>query len=173
MSPKTAALAAKRMHSYCLFCQTQRCERIAQLIQSVHGVRCISPRIIQRKWVKGRCLEETHHWLPGYVFVYSEEPIVPSFPVDGIIRVLGNGELTGRDLLFAETLYSQGGVMGAVQLVQVGDRCRVSDPLWQNMQGTVVKVDRNRKRCCLEFEFAKTKRTVWVGYDLVEGNSDE
>ncbi|MBR3741861.1 MAG: hypothetical protein IKN04_15650 [Clostridia bacterium] len=161
------------MYSYCLFCETQKCERIAHIIQHVYGIRCISPRIIQRKWVKGQCLEEPHPWLPGYIFLYAEEPIVPSFCVTGIIRWLEHSELTGRDRLFAETLYRQDGVMGTVRLAQVGDRCQVDDPVWKSIHGSIVKIDRSRKRCCLEFEFAKTKRTVWVGYDMVKPEKGE
>ena len=155
------------MFAYCLFCETQKCERIAQIIQSVYGIRCISPRIMQRKWVKGQCLEESHQWLPGYVFLYSEEPMVPSFPVPGIIRWLEHSELKGQDYTFADTLYRQNGVMGTVQLIEIGDRCKIADPVWENMSGTIIKVDRNRKRCCIAFEFDKTKRNVWVGYELV------
>ncbi len=156
------------MHAYCLFCETQKCENIAFIIQNRYGIRCISPKIIQRKWVKGQCLEESHQWLPGYVFLYSEEPMIPDFKVNGIIRWLECSELTGRDYIFAEALYHQNGVMGTVRLAEVGDRCEVDDPVWKDLQGTLVKVDRSRKRCCIEFEFAKVKRSVWVGYDLVK-----
>ena len=155
------------MHAYCLFCETQKCENIARIIQSTHGIRCISPQIIQRKWVKGQCFEERHQWLPGYIFLYSEEPMIPNFRINGIIRWLECSELAGRDFVFAETLYRQNGVMGTVRLAEVGDRCEVDDPVWENLQGTLIKVDRSRKRCCIEFEFAKVKRSVWVGYDLV------
>ena len=161
------------MHAYCLFCETQKCDTIALIIQNTYGIRCISPKIIQRKWVKGQCLEECHQWLPGYVFLYSEEPIIPNFKINGIIRWLECSELTGRDHLFADTLYRQNGVMGTVRLADVGDRCEVDDPVWKDLQGTLIKVDRSRKRCCIEFEFAKVKRSVWVGYELIkryEGN---
>ena len=161
------------MYAYCLFCETQKCERIAQIIQSVYGIRCIFPRIIQRKWVKGQCLEEPHQWLPGYIFLYSEEPIVPYFPVAGIIRWLERSELKGRDYAFAETLYRQNGVMGTVRLAEVGDRCKIADPVWENMSGTIIKLDRSRKRCCIVFEFDKTKRSVWVGYELIRPDTAE
>jgi len=45
------------MHMYCLFCQTQKTEQIAQLIMNIHRdateqsirkVECISPKIVQR-----------------------------------------------------------------------------------------------------------------------------
>ncbi len=156
------------MHAYCLFCETQRCELIAAYIEKTTAYRCISPRIIQRKWIKGTAREENHAWLPGYIFVYSEEPIIPRFDVSGIIRCIGGGELTGSDFAFADMLYQQNGIIGTIRLAQVGDRCRVADPIWENMQGTIIKLDRGRKRCCVEFEFDQIRRTVWVGYDLVK-----
>ena len=156
------------MHAYCLFCETQRCGLIAAYIEKTTAYRCISPRIIQRKWIKGTAREENHAWLPGYIFVYSEEPIIPRFDVSGIIRCIGGGELTGSDFGFADMLYQQNGIIGTIRLAQVGDRCRVADPIWENMQGTIIKLDRGRKRCCVEFEFDQIRRTVWVGYDLVK-----
>ena len=155
------------MHAYCLFCETQKCGTVAHIIETVYGVRCISPRIIQRKWVKGECREVSHDWLPGYVFLYSDQPIPARFPVSGIIRLLGNGELKGQDYIFASTLLNQNGVMGTIRLAEEGDRCYVDDPVWKPLQGTLVKVDRGRRRCCVSFEFAKQQRTVWVGYELV------
>lgn len=161
------------MHAYCLFCETQKCDAVAHIIQNTYGIRCISPKIIQRKWVKGKCLEECHHWLPGYVFLYSEEPIHPDFRVDGVIRWLEYAELQGHDFDFAQTLYQQNGVMGTIRLVEVGDRCEVSDPNWEGIHGIVTKVDRSRKRCCVAFTFANIQRSVWVGYDLVKRTEDD
>ncbi len=155
------------MYAYCLFCETQHCDMIAATISNVYHYHCISPKIIQRKWVKGKAIEQSHDWLPGYLFLYSQTPIHPRFPVDGIIRCLGNSELKDRDLAFAEMLLSCNGTLGSIQVAEVGDRCKISDPLWNNMEGTIIKLDRGRKRCCVEFEFDHQKRSVWVGYDLV------
>ena len=158
------------MHVYCLFCETQRCRQIAAILDRDYGYRCICPQIVHRKWIKGVATEETHDWLPGYIFLYVDKPINPRFKISGIIRCLGNGELSGPDLSFAEMLYRRKGVMGQVPLLQEGDRCIVADPSWQDMLGTVVKLDRGRKRCCLEFEFDEIKRTIWVGYEMVQLN---
>ena len=156
------------MHCYCLFCETQRCRRIAYLIEKVHGIRTISPIIMQREWKNDRYHEVPRNWLPGYIFLYSEEELIPHFDFQGIIRWVGRGELEGTDLAFAEALHEQGGIMGAIQLAEEGDRCVVNDPLWEKMQGTIVKLDRGRKRCCVAFDFDDQHRTVWVGYDLVK-----
>ena len=161
------------MHAYCLFCETQRCGMIAATIETVYHLRCIRPRIIQRKWVKGVPTEAGHDWLPGYLFVYMEESVLPRFQIDGIIRVLGGGELTGEDLAFADLLRKNDGLLGTVRLVQEGDRCHVDDPAWAGMRGTVVKMDRGRKRCCVAFEFDRTIRNIWVGYELIRPETEK
>lgn len=158
---------AEIRHAYCLHCETQRCGKIAEYISRNHGYVCFSPQIIQRKWIRGTATEEAHDWLPGYIFLYTPEAIIPRFDVSGIIRCLGNGELSGCDLDFAEMLYRKQGVLGQVLLVQEGDRCIVNDPSWQGIQGTVVRMDRGRKRCCLEFVFNNVKRSIWVGYEML------
>ena len=156
------------MHVYCLFCETQRCSQIAAILDRDYGYRCIYPQIIQRKWVKGVPTEVRHDWLPGYLFLYSEQSIQTKLNISGIIRFLGNGELEGQDLSFAEMIFKRQGIMGAVSLLQEGDRCNVADPAWKEIHGKVVKIDFGRKRCCIEFEFDGAKRTIWAGYELIQ-----
>ena len=156
------------MHAYCLFCETKRCKEIAAAVEEKYGHRSFSPQIVQRKWVKGVPFDERHDWLPGYIFIYTKEPVTPRFAVKGILRCLGNDELRGNDLKFAEMLYLRNGVFGDIALAEVGDRCRVADPAWESLSGTVVKLDRSRKRCCVEFDFDGIRRKVWVGYEIVK-----
>ena len=160
------------MYCYCLFCETQRCRKIAQLIEQTTGIRTISPIILQREWKGKEYHEVPRNWLPGYIFLYSDKPIIPYFKFQGIIRWVGKDTLEGADLAFAKTLYDQGGIMGAIRLAAEGDRCIIHDPIWEKMHGTIVKLDRSRKRCCIEFEFDQQKRIVWIGYDLIENNTN-
>lgn len=132
------------------------------------GIPCISPLIIQRKWVKGFPQEVHHSMLPGYIFLYPEVHLEKDIRISGIIRTLGNGELQDTDLAFANMLREHNGVIGTIHLVEEGDRCIVDDPLWQKMEGRVIKVDRGRKRCCVEFVFDNVQRTVWLGYDIIQ-----
>ena len=81
------------MYAYCLFCETQRCRQIAAIISKDYGYQCIYPQIVQRKWIKGVPMEVSHDWLPGYLFLYSEQLIQTRLNIIGIIRFLGNGEL--------------------------------------------------------------------------------
>ena len=160
------------MHAYCLFCETQKCGIIARCLEELYGVRCISPAILQRKWVRGVCTEQRHSWLPGYVFLYAKQPVAEYYRLPGVIRWLGEGELQGQDAAFADALLRCDGQLGAVRLLQTGDRCTLDDPLWAGLHGTVVKLDRGRRRCCVEFVFDQTTRRVWLGYELVRPAAD-
>ncbi len=162
-----------RMFAYFMFCETQRCRQIADYLRITRGLTCISPEIVQRKWVKGIQTEEKHDWLPGYLFVYTEDSQFQRPNINGIIRILGNGPLTGQDLQFAVMLHHRNGIMGSLTLVQEGDRCIVSDPAWDGLNGIVIKMDRGRKRCCIEYQFDSETRTIWVGYELVRMNTEE
>ena len=158
----------KSLYAYCLFCETQRCRQISEYISRNYGLLCISPVYIQRKWIKGVPTDERHDWLPGYLFLYSDEPFMSRFDVRGIIRILGNGALTGSDLKFAEMIFRKHGVMGTIPLIQEGAVCRISDPAWKEISGRVVRMDRERRRCCVEFEFDGISRSLWVGYELTD-----
>ena len=106
--------------------------------------------------------------LPGYVFLYPDEPLEKLIRIPGVIRTLGNGELQDEDLAFATMLQEHDGVIGTIHLAEVGDRCTVADPLWEKMEGKVIKIDRGRKSCCIEFTFDMIPRTIWLGYDLIQ-----
>ena len=160
------------VHAYCLFCETQRCRIIAEYINKNYSYLCFLPQIIQRKWVKGVPKEESHDWLPGYLFLYTKEQIQPRFDINGIIRCLGNSELSGQDLAFAEMIYQKNGVMGIISLVRDGERCRINDPAWEQIHGKVTRMDQGRKRCCIEFEFDGIKRSIWAGYEIVLTEQD-
>ena len=156
------------MHAYCLFCETQHCSQIATIIEKDFGFQCIHPKIVQRKWIKGKPTDEMHDWLPGYLFLYVEQSIVTMPRVTGIIRCLGNGELTGSDFEFARMIQQRKGIMGNVSLIQEGFICRIKDMAWLELQGEVTKMDRERKRCCIQFVFDNSVRKIWVGYEITD-----
>lgn len=161
------------MPAYCLFCETQKCTIIARMIEQSWNISCISPKIVQRKWVKGKMQEVQHSMLPGYIFLYSKEPLKKQIRIPGIIRILGNGELRDADLTFAEMLKEHNGVIGTVFLTERENYCNVNDPLWLSLEGKVIKVDRGRKRCCVEYVFDDIRRSVWLGYELIQVGHNE
>ena len=123
------------MYVYCLFCRTQRCKRIAQLME-IRGVkRAFSPQIMQRHRKQGQNLREERDLLPGYVFIFNDEKLTDYrvfFGIDGVIRRVGRPEewyeLQGADREFALNLLEKDGLVGAVQMVKIGDRVKLDDP---------------------------------------------
>lgn len=76
-------------------------------------------------------------------------------------------------MAFAEMLKERNGTMGTLELIEIGQHCTISDPIWQQMEGKVIKVDRGRRRCCIEFTFDNILRNVWLGYELVKPKQKE
>ena len=164
------------MYSYCLFCVTSRCDAIADAIRRKLGYVAFSPRIVQRKWIKGECFEEKRPYLPGYVFVFSEQPITDFREIrtmEGVGRYLGDREdgyrLKGDDRSFAEMLYNNGGVLGIMKVYREGERVRLlRGNMLGSFEGEIIKLDRRRGRALLQYSFDGGSYKVWVGYELID-----
>ncbi|MBQ8080268.1 MAG: hypothetical protein IJ240_00025 [Clostridia bacterium] len=163
------------MKSYCLFCQTQRCRELERLLKMMGEYEVIYPRIVQRKWINGKAKEEIHDYLPGYLFLYTEAPLVnfgQFSSMGGVIRWLGereNGfELAGSDRVFAEMLHREKGLIGIQKVYREGDRILLNDGLFCGVEATIVSVDRRKGRAKLEFPFDGALRGVWIGYDVID-----
>ena len=88
------------MYTYCLFCRTQRCQRIAQLLEiRENGVqRAFSPKILSRQRKQGLNIDRERDLLPGYVFLFSDERLIDyeTFAgIDGVIRTKLEGDTRG------------------------------------------------------------------------------
>ena len=96
------------MFAYCLFCRTQRCSRIARLLE-IRGVdRAFSPKILSKQRKEGVNVPVERDLLPGYVFLFNEERLM-DFTVfagiDGISRRVGKTE-DGTHLVCTRTVRS-------------------------------------------------------------------
>ena len=165
------------MYAYCLFCETIKCEAVVEDIRRRYGWRVFYPKIIQRKWVKGTALEELRTLLPGYVFVYTDEPVEyprAAFRLSFVVRLLGNEDvnyvLQADDEKFAMMLLGCGGTIGILKAYQEGDRVKLAEGALGGIEGEIIKLDRRHGRAKIQYQFAGTACTTWVGYDLIEGN---
>lgn len=163
------------MVSYCLFCNTNRCRQIASEIQRRFGLTAYSPTIIQRKWIKGTCHEETKDYLPGYVFVYAQAPVLTFREIksiDGVLRFLGATEeayiLNGADRRFAEMIHQNHGQIGIFQAFQVGGRVCLTGNSLAGAEGEIVKLDRRKGRAQIQFHFDGRSFRIWAGIDLLQ-----
>ena len=122
------------MYVYCLFCVTQRCKVIAQLMEVRGANRAFSPQIIRKQRKQGKNIERCFDLLPGYVFIYSEEQLTDFkrfSGIDGIVRRVGRQEdgyaLDGPDLDFAMRLLEKDGIVSSMKLCRVGDEVALTD----------------------------------------------
>lgn len=164
------------MHIYCIFCLTAHENNIRKIIERSSDAIVLQASILQRKWVKGTAIDEKHEYLPGYLFIYSGEPIkeVSNIKhIEGVIRFLkyesdDDYEVKGNDRVFAEELYKENGLISYIPVYHEGDRLVIRQGLFQGQNAEIVKVDKRKQRLMLEFKFDSRKRTLWLGYDLVE-----
>ncbi|MBR1821999.1 MAG: hypothetical protein IJ769_10300 [Clostridia bacterium] len=166
------------MYSYCFFCNTVKCALVAAAIRQKFGYDAFSPKIVQRKWIKGTCHEEIRDYLPGYVFVYSEQPITEFREIrlmEGVLRYLGQRDdgyqLMGDDRRFAEMLYANNGTIGIMKAYQEGDRVKLAKDMLGDFEGEIIKLDRRKGRAQVQYNFDGNSYKVWVGYEMIDDNA--
>ena len=163
------------MYVYCLFCRTQRCARIAQLLE-IRGVqRAFSPKILSKQRKQGQNIDRERDLLPGYVFLFSEERLMnyDSFAgIDGIIRRVGRTEagyeLEGADRDFAVGLLEKDGKVGALKMVKLGETVRLEDSLFDGSEGVVTKIDYRKERARIDFRFEGNDCHAWIAVDSIQ-----
>ena len=165
------------MYSYCVFCVTARREDVALALRRRYDWRVLTPRIIQRKWIKGVAHEVAHDYLPGYLFIYTETAIENPYALrrqDYVIRCLGSPEagyvLQGSDLAFAEMLYGCDGTIGILKAYQEGDRVKLVEGALGRFEGEIIRLERHKGRAQIRYEFDGAVYKTWVGYDMIEEN---
>ena len=168
------------MYHYCIFCLTQRAAVVQRLLEIIGNYKVISPKVEQRHWKEGKPLEKSYACLPGYLFIYSEQPItdfVTLRSLNGVIRQLGTEatgfQLTGKDYDFSKMLLGNDGIISAQKVHQVGERIELCDGLLKGMSGRITKVDRQYKRMQVVFMFDGMERKVWTGYDVISSAKAE
>ena len=163
------------MYAYCLFCQTQRCEVIAKLME-IRGVdRAFSPHIIRKQRKQGVNVERRFDLLPGYVFIYNKDRLTDYrlfYGMNGVIRRVGRREdgyeLEGSDLDFAIKLLEKDGLVGTMKICRVGDEVTLEDPLFSGCQGRVVAIDYRKERAKVEFVFDRNSCSSWISLEDVK-----
>lgn len=111
---------------------------------------------------------------PGYVFVYSETEIKESnmlYGINGIIRGLASPNcgfsLSGGDYDFAMNLYRKSDVIGLVTVFKIGDEVKLDDPLFNNCQGKIIKIDYRKQRARVDYQFDGMDCFTWIACDFI------
>ncbi len=158
---------------YCLFCETNKCKKVASLLEMKGIDRAFAPQIIKRQRKLGQNVDMRFDLLPGYVFVYSsrKSESVSALRVEGVIRVLGLPEdgfcLRGADLDFAMSLLNKDGILDVMHLIRVGDKVEILDPIFNRCKGSVLHLDYRKQRANIEFAFSGMIFHSWVACDIL------
>lgn len=168
------------MYAYCLFCRTQRCSRIAQLME-IRGVeRAFSPKILSRQRKEGVNVPRERDLLPGYIFLFNEERLTDYTifaGIDGVIRRVGRTEtgyeLEGADREFAFGLLERDGKVGAMKMIRVGETVQMEDDLFRGSEGVVTKIDYRKERARVDFRFDGNACHAWVAVEGLRKISGE
>ena len=180
MAAAEAEAMGSDLYAYCLFCRTQRCEKIARLLEAKGMVRAFSPRILQRQRVKGETIRKYTDFLPGYVFSFSEKPLMDYsvfFGIDGVIRKVGQAdekyELQGSDREFALELLEKDGIVGGMRMVKIGEDVMLDDPLFAGNRGKVTRIDYRKERARVDFTFRGNECHTWVALEDVKESPEK
>lgn len=162
------------MRTYCLFCETQKCNYVARKAGLDFGCTAIYPKQVQHTWSKGKMVDIEHDLLPGYVFLYTENApldIRRVRSIQGVIRCLCSMEkqyeLTGDDEQFALMLLHNHGILGKTKVYEEGQMIRICEGAFEGLETKILKVNRQKKRMQIEIPFANAFVKTWVEFDLV------
>lgn len=163
------------VYTYCVFCSTQKCGKVAIQAQKLFGCKAIRPRREQLKWVKREAVRETHDLLPGYIFLYSDHELEHTHllrEIAGVIRCLSDQEhryiLHGNDEAFAMMLYEKNGVIGKTEVYKEGEKIRICDGAYAGLETSILKVNRRNMRMLIRIPFAGMQVETWVEYEMVK-----
>ncbi|MBR6186550.1 MAG: hypothetical protein IKQ41_09850 [Clostridia bacterium] len=161
------------MYTYCLFCDTVKCQAVARAMMQKIDCRAFSPKQVQHTWSKGKMVDLAHDLLPGYVFVYlKDEPLDISLlrSIQGVIRCLSSQdrqyELSGADEQFALMLLQKDGVIGKTQVYEEGQLIRICEGASEGVETRILKVNRRNMRMQIEIPFAGRPARTWVEYGI-------
>lgn len=162
------------MNIYCIFCKSGSedmvAEKIAALCPSLEAI--IPVRTFQEKR-KGIWMSTSQHLIPGYIFLYDREntKLHKVGQLLDVYKILdyetGVRALNGIDYQYAMWIYRHCGNMETSRVVMEGSRVIVLDGPLADVTGTIVRIDRHKRRAWVEFDFQGKKRTVSLGIEEV------
>ena len=161
--------------SYCMLCRTGAEKSVANNITKRYpGWIAIAPVKIQQVKRQGQWVNDEVILLPGYIFLYSDDdlPINLRSHVNHLYRALEYGKglrrLTGTDAEYAAWIYRHQGAIGSSKVIaEEGQAIQVIDGPLLDCQGTIIKLDKHKRRAMVEFSFDGQKRVVSISVECV------
>ena len=160
----------------CLFCKTGKEKHVVDAINEKKMGYAIFAQRVKTVWVnRDEYKEEISPLFPGYVFVYIDQEdisYIDYLKIPDVIRVLSyenkNDKLRGRDLEFADWLWRQGGMIGVMKAVQIGDRVEIVDDVFKSLHGEIIRMNRGRKNICVTLDTKTVPMKLFLSYKVIE-----
>ena len=162
------------MYTYCLYCEAGKSSYVAVALMAKTECQAIIPKQVQHTWDKGKMVNRIHNLLPGYLFLYSDEPLEISVcqRTQGVVRCLrsseGQYELQGKDEEFALFLLDRKGIIGKTQVTERDRVLEIGPESFRGADVKIAKVDRRNTRMQIEIRFLRQIIRTWIEYEIVE-----
>ncbi len=167
------------MYTYCLYCEAGKSSYVAVALMAKLGCQTIIPKHVQHTWDKGKMINRIHNLLPGYLFLYSDEPLEVSScqRTQGVVRCLRDGEgqyeLQGKDEEFALFLLDRKGIIGKTQVTENNGILEIGPKSFRGADVKITKVDRRNTRMQIEIRFLRQIIRTWIEYEIIEPTETE
>ncbi len=163
----------------CMMVTTGQEEYVRQLMAVLGLGKCMIPRRVRLRRVRGEWKEDEVPLLPGYLFVHEEDevPLWKYQQLLNVIRVLRYdqepyGFMKAKDLTFAQTIFELQGRIQPLKAIDEGDYVRITDGLLKNLNGTVLSVDRHKRQAKIRLQLMGMEKVVYMNYVLLEKQED-
>jgi len=161
---------------YCLFCKTGQERAVVRELNARADAVALFPVKIKTEWRDGHWENLQKPLLPGYVFVYTANPmpLARAGLPGGVIRLLkdsdGRGDLRGADRAFADWMWARGGLIGLSKAVYDGERVEIVEGPLKDMGGVIVAVDRRKRIAKVELDIVGSTQRIWLSFDFFQGD---
>jgi transcription termination/antitermination protein NusG len=169
-----AAPLREASQAYCVYCATGQEEKTAALINTLCDEVTAFP-VLQEKH-KSTNGARTNVWsvlLPGYIFLYSDQPL----PCRGVLSIdsaysllaYQDGEirLAGADREFAAVVYKYAGRICASKAFLLDSQVKIIEGPLKDFEGRITKINKHNRNGCVEITIGGVTRNVWLAFDYV------
>lgn len=160
-------------HAYCLFCRTGAENRLKDEIvtrfPSIHALIAVQEK---HKIVDKRYEVDRRIFLPGYLFLYTEEELdfEMLLRIEDIYRILGDEtnahELQGSDRAFANWLLENNGVIGISRIRIVENKVQILSGPMKHFSKKILKLDKHTKNARIRMDFLGKASDIWLAFEF-------
>ena len=158
---------------YCLFCRSGSERQLAREIAlRFPRIRAIAAMQEKHKYIDGHCEIDRRSFLPGYLFLYTNEAIdvLAIHRMDKSYKILGDGreitELQGKDRVFAEWIWKNNGEIGISRIRTTKTGFEVFSGPLQHFLKEIVKLDKHTKNALVRMDLLEEAKEIWLAFDF-------